>query len=435
MRIGSAEPVEWVPLLALFGLFAANVPVAFAIAIASLSFFLTVQGTQTEAFIQRLVSVTQSFPFLAIPFFIYLGVVIHHSGMGRRIVDLADTLAGHMIGGLAQVNVLLATLMAGMSGSSTAEAAMQSKILVPEMTRKGYDRAFSTAVTACSALIATMIPPSIGLILYGVLANVSIGQLFVAGIVPGLLVCALLMIVVRHVSGRRGYLPSRDRRATLRECGGALRRAVWALLIPIGVVGGLRFGIFTPTEAGAIAVVYATVVGAFVYRELSWHAFLRTLVETALLTGVVMMVISAANAFGFYLAWQEIPSALANAVLTLTRDGTLFLLVLNMFLLVCGMFMDGAMMLVLLTPLLVPLVHAYGIDPVHFGVMFMLNLEIGAVTPPVGVVMYTAISTAGVSVDAYTREALPLFGALIAALLLVTLVPPVSLTLPALLFR
>jgi tripartite ATP-independent transporter DctM subunit len=205
--------MNWIPAAVMFGLFAANIPVAFAIAIAALSFFLMVQGTQTEALIQRLVSVTQSFPLLAIPFFIFLGVVIHHGGMGRRIMNLADAFAGHMIGGLAQVNVLLATLMAGMSGSSTAEAAMQCKILVPEMSRRGYDKAFSVAVTACSALIATMIPPSIGLILYGVLADVSIGRLFVAGIIPGLLMCAALMVVVKLVSGRRGYLPSRPRPA------------------------------------------------------------------------------------------------------------------------------------------------------------------------------------------------------------------------------
>jgi tripartite ATP-independent transporter DctM subunit len=280
-----------------------------------------------------------------------------------------------------------------------------------------------------------MIPPSIGLILYGVLANVSIGRLFVAGIVPGILMCALLMLVVRHISVRRRYVPSRTRRASLPERARAIRDAGFALLIPIGIVGGLRFGVFTPTEAGAVAAVYATIIGAFVYRELSWRGFVQTIVETALLTGVVMMVISAANAFGFYLAWQQVPTTLAEAVLALTRDPTVFLLVLNAFLLVCGMFMDGAMMLVLLTPLLMPLVQSYGIDPVHFGIMFMLNLEIGAVTPPVGVVMYTAVSVTGVSVEAFTKQALPLFAALVAALLLVTFVPALSLALPNLFFH
>lgn len=312
---------------------------------------------------------------------------------------------------------------------------MQTKMIVPEMTKKGYDKAFSTAVTACSALIATLIPPSIGLILYGVLANVSIGRLFVAGIVPGIMMCAMLMLVVRLVSVRRGYLPSRFRRASFRERLTALRDAGWALLIPIGIVGGLRYGVFTPTEAGAAAAVYATLIAAFIYRELTWQALTQATLDTVLLTGIVMMVICAANAFGFYLAWEQIPGRLADTVLDASGNAIVFLLLLNVFLLFAGMFMDGAMMLVLLTPLLMPLVRSFGIDPVHFGILFMLNLEIGAVTPPLGVVMYTAISTMGVSVDAFTRQALPLIAALLAVLLLVTFIPALSLALPNLLFR
>ncbi|MFO1057198.1 MAG: TRAP transporter large permease [Dongiaceae bacterium] len=426
--------MSWIPAAVMFGLFAANVPVAFAIAIAALSFFMMVQGTQPEALIQRMVSVTQSFPLLAIPFFIFLGVVIHHGGIGRRIMNLADACAGHMVGGLAQVNVLLATLMAGMSGSSTAEAAMQSKMLVPEMTRRGYDKAFSVAVTACSALIATLIPPSIGLILYGVLADVSIGRLFVAGIVPGLLMCAAMMAVVKVVSTRRGYRPSRSQAASLAEKVAAVRSAFWALLIPVGIVGGLRFGVFTPTEAGAAAALYATLVAMLVYRELTWRGLGRALIETVLLTSVVMMIICAANALGFYLAWEQLPMRAAEAVLGVSSSPWLFLLLINVFLLVNGMFMDGAMTLVLLTPLLVPIIHAYHVDPVQFGIVFMLNLEIGAVTPPVGVVMYTAISINNVPMERFTREALPLFAALIAVLLLLTFVPAISLTLPRMLF-
>jgi tripartite ATP-independent transporter DctM subunit len=290
-------------------------------------------------------------------------------------------------------------------------------------------------VTACSALIATMIPPSIGLILYGVLANVSIGRLFIAGIVPGIMMCAALMLVVRLISMRRGYLPSRPQRSSLKDRMTALRDAGWALLIPIGIIGGLRYGVFTPTEAGAAAAIYATLIGALVYREITWPVLAQAIVETVLLTGIVMMVISAANAFGFYLAWEQVPSRLADAVIDASGNAIMFLLLLNAFLLVAGMFMDGAMMLVLLTPLLMPLVRSFGIDPVHFGILFMLNLEIGAVTPPLGIVMYTAISTMGVSIEAFTRQALPLIAALIAVLLLVTFIPAVSLTLPDLLFR
>ena len=426
--------VDWLPAVLMLVLFAANMPVAFAISIAALSFFMTTHGTQTEAFVQRLVSITYSFPLLAIPFFIFLGVVINHGGMGRRIMNLADVLTGHMVGGLAQLNVVLSLLMAGMTGSSVAEAAMESRILVPEMTRRGYDKAFSAAITACSALIATMIPPSIGLVLFGILANVSIGRLFVAGIVPGVLLCFALMIVVKVVAGRRGYIPSRVRRASLKEVAVACVDSFWALLIPFGIVGGMRIGVFTPTEVGAAAAVYALLVGAFIYRELDWGKLIESVIETVLLTSVVMMIISAANSLGFYLAWQEIPMRAAEWVLAVSKDPQVFLLMFNLFVLVLGMFMDGAMILVLLTPLLVPIIHSYGIDPVHFGILFMLNLEIGAVTPPVGIVMYTTISIVDVPMEDYTREALPMFAALIAVLFAVTFVPALSLTLPNLLF-
>jgi len=426
--------MEWIPVILLLGLLVVRVPVAFAIAIGALSFFLTVKGAQTEAFVQRLVSITYSFPLLAIPFFIFTGIAISRGGMGRRIIALADALAGHMVGGLAQINVLVATLMAGMTGSSVAEAAMLSRVLVPEMTRHGYAKAFSVAVTACSALIATLIPPSIGLILYGVLANVSIGRLFLAGVVPGLLVCIALMTVVRQVAGRRGYAPSRTERPDWHELGRAFRQAFPALLIPFGIVAGIRFGVFTPTEAGLAAAVYAAIVGMLVHRELTLHDLWRVVIETVLLTGVVMMIISAANALGFYLAWYEIPMRAAEFVLALSSSPIVFLLMVNTFLLLAGLFMDGAMLLVLLTPLLAPMVHAYGIDPVHFGVMFMLNVEIGAVTPPVGIVMYTATSISGVSLEDYTREALPLYAALLTVLLFVTFVPSISLWLPNLVF-
>jgi tripartite ATP-independent transporter DctM subunit len=210
--------------------------------------------------------------------------------------------------------------------------------------------------------------------------------------------------------------------------------AFWALLIPFGIVAGMRIGVFTPTEVGAAAAVYAAFVGVFIYRELDWGKLVETVLETVLLTSVVMMIISAANSLGFYLAWQEIPMRAAEWVLAITKDPQVFLLMFNLFVLVLGMFMDGAMILVLLTPLLVPIIHSYGIDPVHFGILFMLNLEIGAVTPPVGIVMYTTISIVDVPMEDYTREALPMFATLIAVLFAVTFIPALSLTLPNLLF-
>lgn len=426
--------MEWLPVAVMLVLIVVNVPVAFAVAIGALSFFMSVQGTQPEALIQRMVSITHSFPMLAIPFFIFTGVAMSRGGMGRRIIRLADVLAGHMIGGLAQINVLVSTLMAGMTGSSVAEAAMVSRVLVPEMAQKGYSKAFAVAVTASSALVATLIPPSIGLILYGVLANVSIGRLFLAGVVPGILVSLALMAVIGVIARRRGYAPTRAERPSWRELAAAFGNAFWALLIPFGVVAGIRFGVFTPTEAGVVAASYATLVGLMIYRELAWRDVWAIALETVLLTSVVMLIISAANALGFYLAWNEIPMRLADAVLAATQNPYVFLVMVNVFLLIAGLFMDGAMLLVLLTPLMIPLVEALGIDPVHFGIVFILNIEIGAVTPPIGIVMYTATSIAGVSLEDYTREALPLFAALIGVLALVTYAPTLALWLPNLVF-
>jgi tripartite ATP-independent transporter DctM subunit len=279
-----------------------------------------------------------------------------------------------------------------------------------------------------------MIPPSIGLILYGVLANASIGRLFVAGVIPGVMMCVALMLVVKVVAGRRGYVPSRATTATLAELLRAFRGAFWALLIPFGIIAGLRFGVFTPTEAGAAAAIYATLIGMFIYRELTVAKLPQVILETVLLTAVVMMIISAANAFGFYLAWQQLPMRAAELVLGISREPIVFLLAINLFLLLAGMFMDGAMLLILLTPLLMPMVQAYGIDPVHFGILLVLNIEIGAVTPPVGIVMYTATSIAGVKIEDFAREALPLYAALVAVLLLVTFIPELTLWLPGVVF-
>ena len=242
------------------------------------------------------------------------------------------------------------------------------------------------------------------------------------------------MLTVKRTAGRRNYLPSRARKAGLKERALSLRDAFWALMIPVGIVGGLRFGVFTPTEAGAAAALYAALIGFLVYRELDWRKLPQIVLETVLLTSVVMLIIAAANGFGFYMAWQQIPPKAAEAMLELTRDPIVLLLIINVFLLIIGMFIDGAAALVLLTPLLAPIIPTYGIDPVHFGIIFMLNLEIGAVTPPLGVVMYTVVSIIGVPLERYVAEALPLIGALIAVLLLVTFIPALSLTLPNLLF-
>ena len=421
------------PALIMLGLLAANMRVAFAIAIAALVFFLTAEGVPLEIYIQRMVSVTHSFPLLAVPFFILAGVVMNHSGITRRLMILADTLVGHRTGGLAHVNVLLSTFMGGMSGSANADAAVQSKILVPEMSKRGYDPAFSAAVTATSSVIAPIIPPGVGMVLYGFLADVSIGRLFLAGLVPGILMCVALMVVVGIVSRWRGYLPSRPERAGWGDRGRALAGSLWALGLPLGIIGGIRYGVFTPTEAGAMAVVYAFVVGAFIYRELDWSKLPAILSEAVLANAVVMLIICAAQAFGFYMSWERIPQEAGQFLLSLTENPLVLLLVINLFLVFVGMLVEGSAALILLTPLLAPLAASVGIDPVHFGIVMVVNLTIAGVTPPVGTLIYTTCSIVGVDIGRFIRESLPLVLALFAVLAVVTFVPAVSLWLPNLL--
>lgn len=423
----------FLPALVMLGLMALNMPVAFAIGIAALTFFLTAAGVPQEVFIQRLVSVTQSFPILAVPLFILAGILMNHSGMTRRLMALADSLVGHQTGGLAQVNVTLSVLMGGMSGSSNADAAMQAKILVPEMEAKGYDRAFSGAVTAASSVIAPIIPPGIGMVIYGFLADVSIGRLFLAGIVPGLMMGLALMVVVTIISRRRGYLPSRPVRATGRERWRAVYDSLWALGLPVGIVGGIRFGILTPTEAGAMAVFYALFVGFFVFRELKLSHMPAILSDAVLSTAIIMFIICAAQSFGFYMSWERIPTIAGEMLLALTDDPVLLLLAINLFLVAVGMLVEGTAALIILTPLLAPLAASVGIDPVHFGIVMVVNLTIAAVTPPVGTLIYTTSSIIKADIGEFVRESLPLLAALFAVLLLISLVPGIVLFLPNLL--
>nr|WP_306119829.1 MULTISPECIES: TRAP transporter large permease [unclassified Roseitalea] len=276
-------------------------------------------------------------------------------------------------------------------------------------------------------------PPGIGMVLYGFLANVSIGRLFLAGIVPGILLCLSLMLVVHMVARRRNYLPSRETRASWGERGIALRESAWALGLPVVIVGGIRYGFFTPTEAGAIAVVYALIVGLFIYRDLAFSKLPAVLSEAVLATAIVMLIICAAQAFGFYMSWERIPQQAGEILIGITENPLLLLLLINVFLVLVGMLLEGSAALILLTPLLAPLADRIGVDPVHFGVVMVVNLTIAGVTPPVGTLIYSTTGIVGVKVEAFVRESLPMLIALFAVLLLVTMVPQISLFLPNLL--
>lgn len=423
------------PVLIMFILYAINIPVAFALAISALIYFFTTQDLPMQIFIQKMIGGVESFPLLAVPFFITAGAIMNYGGITSRLMNLANILTAHMNGGLAQVNVLLSTLMGGLSGSANADAAMQSKILVPEMIKRGYSKGFSAVVTACSSVISPTIPPGIGMIVFGCLANVSIGRLFIGGIVPGILLCVGLMFVVNRVSLKKGYGSDRDKRFEITEFIGALKEASWSLVIPITIIGGIRFGIFTPTEAGAITAVYAMIVGTFIYKEIKIKDIFSILVDSIRSTSVVMLIISAASVFSFYMSWERIPIELAEHISFLTQNPILLLLVINVFLIIIGMFIEGSASLILLTPILMPIITRAGIDPVHFGIVFVLNLTIAGVTPPLGTLMYTTCSIIEVSVEDFVKELLPFLIVLFVVLFLITYIPQLVLFLPNLIMH
>ncbi len=420
-------------LLSLLALFLANMPVAFAIAFATLLYFLNQQGLPVNLIFQRMISGSESFPLLAVPFFIMAGSVMNYSGIGTRIMDLAEVMTGHMRGGLAQVNVVASTLFGGLCGSANADAAWEAKFLVPQMTARGYSLPFAAAVTATSALISPIIPPGIGLIIYGFLADVSVGKLFIAGIIPGLLMTVAMMFVVDRIAKQRNYAPTRQKPPTLRELLISLRDASWALLLPIAIIGGIRFGVFTPTEAGAMSVVYSLIVGAVVYRELKWQHIGPIIQESLTATAAVMLIIAAASAFGWVITYEELPQLVTGLLLSLSDNPWVVLAILNIALLIAGMFMEGTAIMIIVVPLLMPTVLSLGIDPVHFGIVLVVNLTIGAVTPPLGTVMYTTCAITRCSVSDFTRENLPLLASVIFCLILLTYIPELSLFLPRLL--
>lgn len=422
--------MEFAPVLLMFVLFVINVPIGLAIAMAALSYFFFADGLPLPLYVQKIAQVTDSFPLLAVPFFIFAGAIMNHAGITRRLLGLADALVGHMVGGIAQANVLLATLMGGLSASANADAAMQAKMLGTDMVRRGYSPAFAASITACASVITPIIPPGIGLIIYGYLADVSVGRLFIGGVVPGILMCLSLMFAVHVVSRRRGYKAVRERRVPAAQILRAFIDSLGALSIVAFILVGIRHGIFTPTEAGAMTVVYATLIGMFWHRELKWSAFPAIILDTVLATASVMLIICAASAFGFYMSWERLPARGAEFLIALTNEPALLLLLINLMLIGAGMLIEGTAALILLTPILVPAIMKLGIDPLHFGLVMVVNLTIGGVTPPVGTMMFTTCTILRVRLEEFAREGWPFILALFVVLGLITYFPQLVLWLP-----
>ena len=406
-----------------------GVPIAFCVGLAGLLAMSMKPNLSLTTFPQFAAGGVDSFPLLAVPFFILAGELMNIGGITERIYGFAGALVGHYRGGLAQVNVVTSTFIAGLSGSATADCASDSKMLVPVMVKHGYGRAFSCAITAASATIAPIIPPSIGLVIYGATANVSIGRLFLGGYIPGLLMTGALMLAVYFISRQRGYGAGRQR-ATLREIMHEMGRAVLALLMPLIIVVGIRFGIFTPTEAAAVAVVYAAAVIILVYRHVTPGEFLRGLIDSAHGTATVMLIIAVASPFAWMVVSERIPQKIVASALGLTTNPTVILLMINLLLLVLGCFMEGISIMLILIPILMPVIKAVGIDPVHFGLVMVVNIGIGALTPPFGMLVFVTSAITGERVMNVFREILPFIAALIVVLMMISYWPALVLLVP-----
>lgn len=412
-----------------------GMPVAFAIGISGALFFLQHPELPFTIPIQQTVSQTQNFALLAIPLFIIAGNFMNKSGITEQLLNLASVIGGRLRGGLAQVSLVLSALMGGVSGSAIADAAMHSRMLGAEMIRRGMSKGFTAGVLSFGSILTPIIPPGLGFIIYGTIGQVSIGRLFAAGFVPAFLLWIGLAATVSVVSRRRGYPPAREKRASLGETATALRGGIWALLFPIFLLAGLRFGIFTPSEIGAFAVLYAVFIGALVYRQLGAKSFGEAMEGSLSDVGAVMFLIALSAVFSYGIVIERVPELVSNAILGITDslNGVMALIVL--FLLVCGFFIDATVLIIMLTPIFLPLILRLGGDPVHFGVVFIVACTIGNFTPPVGAAMYAVCSILKVKISDYTRESVPLFIAVSVVSLILIFVPDIVLFLPNLLFN
>jgi len=416
-----------------FALIALGVPVAIALAGPSLIFILIDGHVPSLVVAHRMINGVDSFPLLAVPFFILAGNLMNSSGITERIFDFAKALIGWLPGGLGHVNIGASVIFAGMSGAAVADAGGLGAIEIKAMRDAKYDPGFAVGITAASSTIGPIIPPSLPIVIYGVVAGASIGQLFAAGLIPGLLMAAALMIMVAFYAHRYHY--PRDQAFRFGILGRAFIRAFLSLLTPVIIVGGILTGAFTPTEAAIAACAWALFLGLVIYRTLTLRRFLKVSMDTIETTAVVLFIVAAASIFAWILTSNRVPEHFAAALLTVSENPIIILLLINLILLVVGCFMETVAAITILVPVLLPIAIHVGVDPVHFGVILVLNLMIGLLTPPVGMVLYVLSRVAKVPFERCVSATAPFLIPLFAVLLLVTFVPIFTMWLPTLIYR
>lgn len=415
--------------ISFFLLMLIGVPIAVSLGASTLFTMVFATRLPLGSVITQAFTSLDSFSLLAIPLFILAGVLMSQGGVSKRLLKMADVLVGYLVGGLAHGTVLASMFFAAISGSGPATVAAIGSFMIPSMASKGYDKGFAAAVTATAGSIGVIIPPSIPFIMFGIVGGVSIGGLFLAGIIPGIIVGLALMLVSYGIAKKRDF-PTEGKFPTFMEVVKAVNYAKWALLIPVIILGGIYSGFFSPTESAAVACIYAAIIGLFVYKELDFKKIYNVFLEATLLTIPVNIIISFSISFAYLLSIERIPATVANFITGISENLIITMIIISAFLFVVGMFIDTISAVVILTPILLPVAEAVGMDPIHFGVIMICNLAIGYVTPPLGVNLFVASHISNVSVERITRALIPFIAVMILVVILLILIPQLSLFIP-----
>ena len=414
--------------LILLVLLATSLPIGFGLGLSALAYLFAGGTLPPEVGVQRMIAAADSFALMALPFFILSGNIMQGGGISRRLINFVDSLVGWLTGGLSIVTTMSCMFFGAISGSATATTAAIGTIMIPGMIKKGYDPAFSAAITASSGLLGAVIPPSLMMVTYGTMAGVSIGDLFIGGIIPGMLLGLALMVVSYRTCKAAGY--TSEVQFSFSRVVSTFKEAIFALAMPVIVLGGIYGGIFTPTEAAVVAVVYTLVVALFLYKEITFKDLYGIFLDSAIVSGSIMILVCAASFFGWMIAMNRVPQMIAEALLSVSNNQIVVLFLINMLLLFVGCFLESIAALVILTPILYPLVVAVGVDPLHFGIIACVNICIGTLTPPFGVCLFVASGITGIPLEKIAKRALPFLGVLIAVLFVLTYLPQVTLFLP-----